>query len=400
MLFGARCQVFSEPTEDFPGGVPVRESCVDPANNFDNTPWYFGALWLYYGIKWVLVVIAGRLGYRYKREFRIGSAAFAGAHEIQLAALSGWNLAVHGSIDPASDYKVGKAAANWLTLWSLMLIGGLFQYKYLKDLETAVDQAESAGRARAKLRITIQSLQRDIQELRANAESEKRALKTAGGGEEEIDSEIKMIDQITEGQIKTIKVQLDSLKVSTKLAEEKVISRLLSASSHLPHPYPALPGLLRVSLPSRLTRTAQFLVKYAAMEKQDESHKKTLNLRPFSYLLIPMRKLDNAVLYASYSGFYTAFINKWQKRADTLAQFDMDEIKGLTAEVADYAKRLEEPEAFASLGGLSFMETDLFQGMAKKAETLAKDKGIPYAMKFLKDRLEMKVCEVMDSQYT
>ena len=107
-----------------------------------------------------------------------------------------------------------------------------------------------------------------------------------------------------------------------------------------------------------------------------------------------MRKLDNAVLYASYSGFYTAFINKWQKRADILAEYDASEIQGLTDDVAKFAKGLEEPQSLMKMGGFSFMETDLYAGMVDKAEKMAKE-SMGKAVAFLRDKLATKVCEVI-----
>lgn len=95
-----------------------------------------------------------------------------------------------------------------------------------------------------------------------------------------------------------------------------------------------------------------------------------------TYILLPMRKLDNAVLYATYSGFASAFINKWQKRIDTLEAANVLEVRGLSSEVAEFAKNLMEPESFASMGGLSFMDSDIVKrkleeirkGSEKKAE--------------------------------
>ena len=127
------------------------------------------------------------------------------------------------------------------------------------------------------------------------------------------------------------------------------------------------------------------------METQDE-HTRSFHCCPLiPWLMRPMRKLDNAVLYASYSGFYTAFINKWQKRADILAEYDASEIKELTDDVANFASKLEEPQSFAQMGGFSFMETELYGAMVDKAVKMGKEKGVS----FLRDKLSTKVCEVI-----
>ena len=364
----AECQVYSAATADFPGGVPVKDSCND------NHAWYFGSLWIYYGVKWFIFFAAARCGYIFKRQFRIGAAAYAGAYEIQKTCITAWTWYTEGNASLTSlDTQEATAGANWAILWGLMLVGSIVQYS-LKDLETAVDQAEAAGLARAKLRNTMEDLQRDIQELRANS---KREIAELSVSDPEIEADIK---RTTETQIKIINVQLDTLKVSAKLAEEKVTS-LQPPAFHLPP--------LTSSAHSLLDLPLQFLNKYAAMEKKDEETAKLHCCPLIPFIMIPMRKLDNAVLYAAYSGFYKAFLDKWQKRADTLAQFDVNELKGLTEDVAKYAQGLQEPESFASMGGLSFMESPLTQGMLKKAESMA-----DHGLKFLKDRLEVKVCEV------
>jgi hypothetical protein len=127
------------------------------------------------------------------------------------------------------------------------------------------------------------------------------------------------------------------------------------------------------------------------METQEE-HTRSFHCCPLiPWLMWPMRKLDNAVLYASYSGFYTAFINKWQKRADILAEYDASEIKELTDDVASFASKLEEPQSFAKMGGFSFMETELYGAMVDKAVKMGKEKGVS----FLRDKLSTKVCEVI-----
>ena len=219
----AGCTIYATATQDFPGGVPVRESCINPKTGQPYTAWYFAALYSYHGVKWGITIACGFLGYKFKRLFRIGSAAFAGAREIQVTAITAWTWYIKGSRpDLELDSQEGTAGANLAILYFLMLIGMIVQWS-LKDLEAAVDETESAGHKRAKLRITMHELQQDIQELRSNAREQIQTLEEEHRDDPKyLADEKAQIEKVRDAQIQVINVQLDSLKVAAKVAEEKV----------------------------------------------------------------------------------------------------------------------------------------------------------------------------------
>lgn len=353
----AGCKEYAPATTDFPGGVPLKESCTNTNGSWGpigrvNTEWYYVALYLYHGVKWGITALFAYLGYRYERKFRIGSAAYAGAYEIQATGLAIYSFLVYGYGDDLLQFASQEyaAGASFGFLYFLMIIGALMQNS-LKDLEVAVDECEAAGRARARLRNTMDDLQKDIRELRAKAAEEKEELSKEKQDEQEQREQRDQIDQRTEQQIGVINMQLDSLKVAAAVAEKKVCDDSSESGCEL-HTQ------LHLSLTS-LPFLAQFLVKYAEAEKQDEQTYFLHPCKAMTYLLLPMRKLDNAVLYATYSGFASAFIDRWQKRVDTLEAANVEELKGLSKDVAKIAENLMEPESFASMGGLSFMDMDI-----------------------------------------
>lgn len=221
----AGCKTYGPATTDFPGGVPVKESCIDTKGMWGevgrvNTEWFYTALYLYHGVKWGITAFCGYLGYRFKRAFRIGSAAYAGAYEIQATCVAIYTFLVYGYGDDILQYASQEYAAGAsLALLYVLMLAGCYMQHTLKDLEVAVDECEAAGRARARLRSNMDDLQQDIRDLRAKASEEKEEHREdAEAGKEQIDQ----IDERTEQQIKVINMQLDSIKVAAAVAEKKV----------------------------------------------------------------------------------------------------------------------------------------------------------------------------------
>ena len=186
-----------------PKCLPGSSLCTDRRiTTFSDTGWYYFAFYAYHCIKWLIIAACGFLGFRFNNLFRIGSAAFAGAYELQSAGIAVANM-MYGFYPEEYESKAQtQTVMSGVRLFWLyfFMAWGIWVQAGLMPLAKAADEAEMAGRARARLRANIEEIEEELK-----------------------DPEVKQ-DQ---DQVKVLRLQLDSINVAAAVAEKKVCAQAL-----------------------------------------------------------------------------------------------------------------------------------------------------------------------------